>query len=204
MARGKAFSFDNAQLRRYSTKVQRQNDKAISATLNELSKVGIREVAAAIQRMTGTPQATVRRRIKVTKATIFNHFFSWFIRGRRLSWIQPRVLKGGKSKRGGNRIGLSHLADNKIRKRVTGPQGEGGSPPFLAKLNVIKNQDTGKRSAGNKISTYKDKTGSLIKLVGHSLPWLLNEDWEERIKKILIAMMPGEYRKQLKKLKFRK
>lgn len=208
MARGKAFKFNNAQLRKYTARIQRENDKAVAATLNELSKVGIRATAQQLQEETGVKQAAVRRRITVTKATVFNHVFMWFIRGRRLSWIQPRTLKGGPKKRGGNRIGVSFLADNKRRTRATENINQ-GSKPFLAKLNVVKDPDTGAvKSKGNKLAVYRGKTktkeSGLIKLVGHSLPWLLNEDWLGRIKAGLIILMPAEYRKQLKKAKFRR
>ena len=197
------FKFKKGQAQKWANKVQKENNKAISATLNELSKVGIRETAQQLQEETGVNQSSVRKRITVGKANIFKHFFTWFIRGRRLSWIQPRVIKGGPKKRGGRRLGLTFLADNKVRKRVTGPQ-NGGTPPFLARMNRIISDEGEVKRRGNLLPFYRDKKKDLHKLVGHSLPWLLHEDWEERIKSGLVKLMPTEYRKQLKKLQFSK
>jgi len=189
------FGFKPGQAKKWGDKVLKNNQKAAAATLNALSKKGIAETAKEISAETGVKQAQVRKRIRVRKAFPFNLDFSWFISGRRLSWIKPRTLK-----KSGRRTGVSHLVDNKKRKRVTSHIGD-GSKAFV--INVNKNEE-GKR--GNKLAVFRKKGQSrkVTKLAGHSIPWLLSEDWEERIKAGLVKLMPDEMRKQLKKLKFRK
>jgi hypothetical protein len=182
-------------------KAASNNAKALSRTTRAISKQAIRITAKEVAESSGVNQSQVTKRIKVMHFSGRDSYnFSWRINGRRLTWIKPRTLRGGSKKKGGNRIGVSHLGDGKIRKRVTENVKSGASKPFIAKVN---RGFDGK--GGTKITWFTQKGSKrLYKLAGHSLPFLLKKDWEERILNFLTRQLPIEYRKQLKKVGFNK
>jgi hypothetical protein len=195
MAANKLFkiTFPTAQATKYFKRVEKENDIAISRALNTISKQALSETAKEVAEDTGLSQARVKKSVKVTKATRFNHGFEWDVSGSRLGLIKPKTTRGGAPKRGGNRTGISFLSHNKERKRIT-ESIDGGTKPFLIPVS---------RGAKKKIAVYR-KRGSrkVTKLAYHSIPVLIREDWFERTMKALTKRLPGEYRKQLKKAKY--
>lgn len=192
-------SFSRGQAEKYFAKTIRNNDVAIMRTLNVLSRQGIKDTAKEISEDHGIKQSSVRKRIKVTKATRSKHSFTWRVSGVRLPLTKPLVLKGGKKKRGGRRLGISHRLPGNIKEKLT-TRHKGGSKPFIIPVN--RSIDSKKVT---KLPVYREKgfKKSVTMLAGHSIPFMVRVGWEHRTRVTLTKRLPIEYKKQLKRVRFR-
>jgi hypothetical protein len=169
---------------------KRYEDELEKRTLNELSNKGKKMTAKDIQDETGLTQAAIKRSIKVKKARRNILEVVWKIIGRRLQFPGIRQIK-----RKGRVAGVSYLGKGKQRITRLDPVEQGST-----KLFTIPGKFKGeKRIAVFRQAGDRKKTTTFA---GHSVPFLLEKDWERRLKDILKLMFPAERKRQKEKLKY--
>jgi hypothetical protein len=169
---------------------KRYEDELEKRTLNELSNKGKKMTAKDIQDETGLTQAAIKRSIKVKKARRNILEVVWKIIGRRLQFPGIRQIK-----RKGRVAGVSYLGKGKQRITRLDPVEQGST-----KLFTIPGKFKGeKRIAVFRQAGDRKKTTTFA---GHSVPFLLEKDWERRLKDRLKLMFPAERKRQKGKLKY--
>lgn len=165
---------------------QKELEIANFRTLNIQANRALKVVLKEIKDETGINQSTIKKAIKVKKATKNTPITVIKMKGSRLGLSKVRQLKKG----------ISFTGRGKKRVKLTNPI-EGGSRPF-----VIKGKNSGKnvavyRKPGNK--------RTVTTLRGSSVPFLfgiVGVD-EERFQSLIMKGFPDEYLKQIFKARFR-
>lgn len=185
-------SINTASVKKQMTKIVtaqiKEEDEIELRTLNAVSKKAKSIVAKQLADETGLTQATIKRSIKVTKASKGAFVVFWRISGKRL---QPPGLRAVKRKK---RIaGISYLGKGKKRIVKMQPIGS-GSKPFII---------PGKYS-GKKLAVFRQPGNPrhVTTYAWQSLPFLLEKDWERRLKEEVKRLFPAERLIQKKKVKF--
>jgi len=177
------------QVKRIKDDAIKEENELNRRTLNAVSDRGVKATTRGIKDVTGLPVGSLKRRIKVSKATRTRIEVDWKIKGRRLGKPGLRKIKGG----------ISYL-EFPGRRKVMKDRISTGSKPFV----II-----GKNS-GKKVAVYRQlgSKRSVKTLAGHSLPWYIeqiykgNQTFEAGLKQRMTRWIPEERAKQKKKLQF--
>ena len=187
------------ELRKIEANIEKENDIALTRTLNEILRKEEKQIAQDVSNEYGITQGAVRSKTKRIKATRVNKAVGFHFASTRTNLIKPRQLKKG----------ISHLARGKRRSKIT-TKIKAGSKPFLinAKVGGMTGGDDIKVSgAAKKIPVYRaagfkrkvtTMKGSSIRQMVKSL-----EIDEKRLERRILRDFAPEYSRQLGKVKFR-
>lgn len=177
----------------------RIEDIATTRALNIVTMQGRSALVDEVVKEYDYPKNSIKRRIKPIKATRVNKTAGYFIKSSRPGLAKPRKLKKG----------ISHSKRGKTRVKVTTPPRAGATKPFLVTATAGK---FGKDAiivsgAAKKVAVYRKagfKRGTTT-MLGSSVPRMVENvgidgKW---LFKYIQKNMPAEYRKQLKKAKFK-
>lgn len=181
----------NRQIADFTKKYGKAQNEVDARTINELAKKSVSRSAKEIQEKRGYKQSTIKREIKVKPRARANALFTQITaRGRRLPWPSPREVRAK-----GKAVGVSFLGENKKRVKITTPI-NGGSKPF-----IFRGRNSGAKLIGYRQAGY-NKT--ITAYTGHSVPYMLEKDWDERTRRWIIKEYPKERDKQQKKQQYLK
>jgi hypothetical protein len=167
--------------RKYFSAADKSHNAAVVRTLNILYDRALSQTSKKIAKKISSSVGSIKKKIKVIRATVKTHFFSWEVSGEGLPLIRPRKVKRG----------VSSVFDDKRIKHVD--KINGGSRPFL-----IPTSRSSKK--GPKLAVYR-KEGSVRKVTKFtygSLSELLEKNWEDDVLEYLPDNFKTEYQKQLK------
>jgi hypothetical protein len=180
-------------------KLKTTEDIATTRALNIVVSRGRNELVDEVVSVYDYPKNSIKRRIRLIKATRNKKNAGYFIRSTRAGMAKPRKLKQG----------ISVVKAGRKRTKITHKIRAGSTKPFLitAKAGGNPDVDVIVSGASKKIAVYRKKgfkrkvttmygpsVRRMVETVGIGDKWLF---------KYLEKNLPDEYSKQLKKAKFR-
>lgn len=183
------------QIKRITQDAIKEENELNRRTLNAVSDRGVKATTKGVNAVSGVQIGSIKRRIKVDKATKRRIEVDWTIRGRRLGKPGLRATKDG----------ISYLEYPNKRKVLNYPM-SGGSKPFVIKGSHSKKRVAVYVTAENKHLPWGKRP--VKTLAGHSLAWYVeriykgNQTFERGLKERMTRWIPEERAKQKKKLQF--
>lgn len=197
----------NNNLKKIQKKLQKKinlfikdNDTVIVRALNKTADKAKIEISRLISKELGITVRSVKKAIKISKATRFNMNVSFFISGARLPLIKPAATTRSRKKKKFN-TGIIYTGVKGKRIRVD-KHIKGGSKPFVidAKAGGV----SGGENVGKKVAVFRrpEDRRKVTTLKFYSIPHYTRIKYEEQFKEFMFNNLKKEYKNQLKRLQY--